>query len=292
MGRELPAVFVDDWSRLSSESVALEELAVIAAGQETRLLALRAMCSGEACALCFGARLRFGLTAEREPHPVEKLRVEAREHVRLVLRRIRSLCEQAPATVPDDAGVVAGCEAGRSGTFGERKQFGESERSVASDARVRRLAASVAADEGGHDRAPELVAKIERHVRQAQAVTRLARCEHGAGGAARALAVGPSRIDPQAQRHTYGVRARAQQRNRAVYAAAHGDSDSVLIRSRAKDRRDRVCERVDGKRRASDRRRLEQGQALQRPLEPRRVRGDDPVPVNSESDERELVAAR
>ena len=51
-----------------------------------------------------------------------------------------------------------------------------------------------------------------------------------------------------------------QQRDRAVDAAAHRDGDALGVRRRAEHRRERVRERVDGKRLAADGSRLEKRQ--------------------------------
>ena len=95
---ELAAVLVDDRPVGGAEPVALEEVAVVAAGEEARLLALRPGGSLEPGPRGLGARLVLALLAEREPDPVEEARVEAREHVRLVLRRIGRARKQPAAS--------------------------------------------------------------------------------------------------------------------------------------------------------------------------------------------------
>ena len=182
--------------------------------------------------------------------------------------------------MPDDARVVPGREARGAGALREREQLGETEAAVAGDARVRRLAARVAADERPDDRAAELLAQVERDVRQAALVTRLARGDHGARRAAGALAVRPGRIHPEPQRDAERVPSRAQERDRAVDAAAHRDCDALGMRLRAKDLRERIRERVDGERLAADGRSLEQRQSLDVAREPRRVGGDDAVALD------------
>ena len=180
----------------------------------------------------------------------------------------------------------------RTGAIGEREQLRETKGPVARDARVRRLTACVTADERRHDRAAELVTQVERDVRQAEPVARLARRDHGARRAARTLRVGPRGIHPEPQRHADCARTRAQQGDRAIDAAAHRDGDALGIRLRAKDLRERVGQRVDGERLAADRRSLEQRQTFERALETRCVRGDDVLAFDGEPDERELGAAR
>ena len=99
-----------------------------------------------------------------------------------------------------DARVVARREPRGPGAGGEGEQFGEAEAAVAADARVRRLAAGVAGDEGVHDRRAELAPEIERHMRQAETVARLARGQDGLGRAAGTLGVGAGRVEPEPQR--------------------------------------------------------------------------------------------
>src|ERR671911_639412 len=97
---ELEGDFVHDRAVAGVEPVALEEGSVVVAGQEARLLALAALRDGETRRPGLAARLRLRLFAEREFDPVQKRRVERREHVRLVLVRVGCAGEQpAAATV-------------------------------------------------------------------------------------------------------------------------------------------------------------------------------------------------
>ena len=57
-------------------------------------------------------------------------------------------------------------------------------------------------------------------------------------------------------------------------------------------RRQRVREGVDGERLAADRRSLEQCQPDERPLEPVRIRVDDPVALDAEAHQRKVAPAR
>src|SRR5436190_630246 len=82
-----------------------------------------------------------------------------------------------------------------------------------------------------------------------------------------ALGVGPSRVEPEAQRHADRARPGAEQRNRAVDAAAHRDGHATRIRRGREGRSERVRERVDRELVAADRRGFEQGQALERAVE-------------------------
>ena len=245
-----------------------EEVSVVAAGEEARLLALGAARGLEPGARGLGSRLVLALLAEREPEPVEEARVEPAEHVRLILPLVGGACEQQLPVALDDARVVARREPLGAGALGEGEQLGEAEAAVAADARVRRLTGRVAAHERLDHRAAKLLAQVERDVRDPEPVAGPARGDHGLGRAAGALGVGPLRVEPEAQGDADRVLAGAQQRDRAVDAAAHRHGDAAGSRLGAKDLRERVCERVHRELVAADRRRLEQRQARERPLEP------------------------
>jgi hypothetical protein len=79
-----------------------------------------------------------------------------------------------PCVVPRGQSIAAR-------TLHEREELVEAERTVAADARVRRLPVRVAVEERRHDRAAELLAQIERHMRDAEPMTRLACSDHGLG---------------------------------------------------------------------------------------------------------------
>src|SRR5204863_4794007 len=83
VGAELSALLVDDRPGFLLEPVASEELAVVAAAEEARLLALGPVRSREAGAPRLFPGLLLGLLAEREPDALEQLRLDPREHVRL-----------------------------------------------------------------------------------------------------------------------------------------------------------------------------------------------------------------
>ena len=178
------------------------------------------------------------------------------------------------------------------GAAREGEQLGEAEAAVAADARVRRLAARVAAHEGRDDGTAELLAQVERHVRKPEPMARLARGDHRLGRAAGALGVGPVRDR---------ARAAASRRPRSAPAASSATALSTppLIatatrpasRRGAEDRAERVRERVDRKRLAADRGRLEQRQAGERALEPGRVGLDDPVAVDEQPNGGPLAVA-
>src|SRR5262249_20152223 len=152
------------------QSVAPEEVAIVAAAQEARLLALGPARHGQAGALGLGAGLLLRLLSEREPDPPEGTRIEPREHVRLVLLRVDRASEERAAPVLNDARVMTCRQPRGACPAGERQQLCEPEAPVAARAWVRRLAASVRVDERLHDRGAERLASIERHVWKAEPV--------------------------------------------------------------------------------------------------------------------------
>ena len=291
MAAELAAVFSDDRALLWFEPMPAEKRAVVVAGEEARLLALGPACSSEPCTLGLRPCYLLVLLAEREGDSREVARLERREHVALVLRRVDSAREEETAVSLDDARVVAGRQPLGAGTPREREQLGEAEAAVAAGARVRRLAAGVAADEGRDNRAPELLAQVERHVRHAEPVTRLARGDHALGRAAGALRIRSVRIEPETEGDPDRVRPGAEERDRAVDAAAHRHGHPPECARSAEHRPDRVRERVHHERLAADRRRLEERQACDVALEPGPVRLDDPVAVDEQAHGCPLAAA-
>ena len=174
----------------------LEERAVVVAAEEARLLALRPPRRRQPRPRGLGPRLVLRLLSEREPDPLEQGRVEPREHVRLVLVRVGRPRQQQPALVLHRTSVVPRREPDGAGAPCEREQLVEPERAVAPGARIRRLAALVAADERIDDRPPELVAQVERHVRKTEAVACLPGRSNGVGRAAGALGVAAPRDRP------------------------------------------------------------------------------------------------
>ena len=270
-----------------------EEPAVVVAGQEARLLAVRPARHGEPGSLRLGAGLVLVLVTEREGDAGEPLRIERGQHVALVLRRVYAAREQQPAVAFHDPRVVAGRQPLGAGSPREGEELGEAEATVAPGAGVRRLAARVPAHERCDHCAPELLAQVERHVWDAEPVTRLARRDHALGGAAGALGVRAVGVEPEPQRHPDRVWQRPQQRDRAVHAAAHRHGDSARRRRGPEHRPERVRERVHSERLSADGRRLEQGQPCDVALETGRVPLDDPVAVDAQPDCGPLaVAAR
>ena len=114
----------------------------------------------------------------------------------------------------------------------------------------------------------------------------LAGGDHRIGRAAGSLGARAGRVEPQAERDADRVRSGAQERDCAVDAAAHRDRDPAWTAGGREDRRNRVCERVGGESLAGDAGGLDQGQAVERPLEARSVGLDDPIPVDEKPDRR------
>ena len=178
------------------------------------------------------------------------------------------------------------------GVLREREQPAEPEEAVAADAGIGRLAALVAPDERLDDRLQEVLAGVERHMREAALVAGSPGCEHRLRRTAGALDVRPFRVEPEPERDAHRLRAGAQQGHSAVDAAAHCDGHTVGIPARAEDRPERVRERVDHELVSADRRRFEQRQADERTVESVGVRADDAVAVDAEADEPPVGAAR
>ncbi len=275
------ALLVDDMAGARLEPVAGEERPIVVTGEETGLLALCTAGDGETCARCFGPGRVLVLLAERKPDPVELLRIEAGEHVRLVLRLVGGAMQEQAAAMLGETSVVTRRETVAAGAPGEREELREAEAAVAPDARVRRLAPLVPAHERRHDRSAKFLTQVEGHMRQAQPVACLARCDHRLGGAACSIGVRPLGVEPEAKRHPDRVPARPEQCDRAVDAAAHRDSGASRLRRGAEDRPERVCERIGRQCLAANRRSLEQCEPDDRPLEARRIRFDDAVAVHA-----------
>src|SRR5437868_11373960 len=205
-GRELPDAavraelgpgLVHDRPGPGCEPMPGEKCAVVVAGEKARLLALCAARYLEAGALRLVARLLLALLAEREPDPRQMARIQRSKHVALILRRIRCSTKKRVPAMLDDARVVTGGKAIATGALCKFEQLVEAERAVAANARVRRLTACVAVDERRDDGAAELLAQVERHVRNAEPVTRLPRRDDRLGRAARAFRARPRRIEPE-----------------------------------------------------------------------------------------------
>ena len=129
-------------------------------------------------------------------------------------------------------------------------------------------------------------------MRQPEPMARLTCCDHRLGGTAGALRIGAFRVEPEAKRHADRLRCGAQERNRAVDAAAHRDRGAPRARLGAEDRPERVRERIARKCVSADRGGSEQGQPLKRMLEPRCVGLDDAVAVDEQANRGPFAAAR
>jgi hypothetical protein len=144
------------------------------------------------------ARLVLRLVAEWKPETVEVARIDPRQHVRLVLGGIGTAGHESAAPVQDDPRVVARRKEIRSRPASKAEQLCEAKRSVAAGARIRRLAAGVAADERVHDRLDEAIAHVQRDVRQPERMARLPRRDDGLRRAAGPGRVRPLGIEPEA----------------------------------------------------------------------------------------------
>src|SRR3954452_169884 len=161
---------VDDLAARRRAAVAADEVLRARAGQEAEVLALGALRHGQVSRTRELAHLRLAVAAEREPDARELLRVEAGEHVGLVLALVDRRTQKRALAVVLDAGVVPrgelrGADAGRQPEHGV-----EAHEPVAAHARVRRAARAELAEEVVDHRAAEALAHVERDVRQAHPV--------------------------------------------------------------------------------------------------------------------------
>jgi len=171
-------------------------------------------------------------------------------------------------------GVVAGGEPGRADSLREGEQRAEAEATVAAHARVRRLAARVAADERLDDSLAEGLAEIERDVREPEGLARLARRDHRGRRAAHTLGLLPGRIGPEAKRDpdrlVAGI-AHAKECDGAVDAAAHRDGDAAFVWSRRDGCTERVVKRIRSETLAGNRCSVEERTPLDLAEKPRDV---------------------
>ena len=191
----------------------------------------------------------------------------------------------------DDACVMAGCKRVGAGAACEREQPAEAEPAVARNARVRRLAARVAPHERVDNCSAELLAQIERDVRDAEGVARFPGRDHGLGRAAGALGIRPVGVEPEPQGHADRIGQRLQQCDGTVDAAAHRDRDPAGGGRCSKGRPDRIREGIDGKRLPADRSSLHQRQPNERSLEPGGLCLRDAVAVDGEPDKGKFTSA-
>jgi hypothetical protein len=151
------------------------------------------------------------------------------------------------------------------------EQPGKAKTAVAMDARVRRLAAFVAADERLDYSAAKFLAQVERDVRDAERVACSAGSKHRIGRAAGTFRVRPVGIEPEPQGDTDRIGQRLEQRDSAVDTAAHRNRNPTDRPRSPKDRPDRVSERVDSKRLPTNGSSLEQSQPNKRTIKPRSI---------------------
>ena len=221
---------VDDVAGAARAAQALDQRSVIAAADEAHLLALARPCGRESRRPRFGPGLRLGLAAEREPAPGENLGRHRRQHVRLILGRVGSARDQRRPRPLHDPRVVARGDPRRPDRVRDGRDRREAELAVAPDARVRREAGRVGAHEVVDDRPPEALAEVDRQMGDAQRMAGIARGAHGLWRAARPLAVGRHRVDPQPQRHADRSHSRLHrlgERHGRVDPAAHGHDDAA-----------------------------------------------------------------
>ena len=180
---ELAAGLVDDRPRgAARRPCTLEERAVVAAGEEARFLALRARraAARPGCGR-LGTRGVLRLLAEREVDAVESAGGTVASMYDWSLRGVGAAGDEAEAVPFGDARVVAGPEPLRPGALREGEQRVEAEGAVAADAGFGVRPRAYAVDERRDDGAAELLAQVERHVRQPERVAGLAAATTAAG---------------------------------------------------------------------------------------------------------------
>jgi hypothetical protein len=165
---EHAAAAVDDLPRpLARAAVAREERRAARAGEEAEVLRVGLRGDGQLRLGGQRAHLRLGQLAEREAHPRDRLGSQPAQHVGLVLGRVGRRAQEA---VRAAAGVVAGRELGGAEAAGEVEHGVEAHVAVAAHARVGRQPVRVLVEPRGHDARAELLAQVEREVRQAHPV--------------------------------------------------------------------------------------------------------------------------
>jgi hypothetical protein len=192
----------------------------------------------------------------------------------------------------DDPCVVPCRQHVGAGTLGERKQPGKAKAAVAVDARVGRLAAFVAAHERLDYGAAKFLPQVEGHVGHAERVARGARSKNGSGRAASPLGVRPVGIEPEPQSDTDRIRQRLEQRDCAVDTAAHRNGNATGHPGSAKNRPDRVGERINSERLPTNRSSLEQSQSNKRTIKPGSINLNNALAIKNEPHESELRTTR
>ncbi len=184
------------------------------------------LATGRAGRACDLPDLGLGQLAEREPHPRERLRRQRGEHVRLILCGVCGDAQQRARGVAGfgDPRVVAGGQPVATETTGDVEHRVETDVAVAADARVRGLTGGERRDERLDHAGAELVAQIDREVREPHRVRERPRLGDRRRRAAAALRVVLG-IGPEVERHRHGLAVpRAQERrHRAVDSATHRD---------------------------------------------------------------------
>ena len=179
MAAELAAGAVDDVSLAFQEAaVAAQEVGLALAGEEAEVLALGLAGDREGVAGGDLPHLRLGQLGQREADALEDRRRQRRQHVALVLLRVRRRGEQQPLAVVDEAGIVAGDEMAGAEASRQVDHRGDPHLAVAGDAGVRRPPRRVAGDELRHDATAELLLEIEDQVRDAERMRERAGAEN------------------------------------------------------------------------------------------------------------------
>ncbi|MEY9150961.1 hypothetical protein ABIF00_008945 [Bradyrhizobium elkanii] len=166
---------------------------------------------------------------------VELLARGREQEIALVAIGIRGASERARSVgKPPRGDIVAGGKRLRAELARGREQIAKLDRTVALDARHRRLAERVAVGEIVDHRLLEAAFVIEHVMRDADPLRDIARVVDVAAGAAGALAMGRSAVVVKLQRdpdHVIALRLQQRSRHRRVDAAGHGNDDPCIFRA-------------------------------------------------------------
>ena len=176
---ELALPLVHDRTGRGDDALAFEERAIVAAGEKARFW-LSARVAAARPALAASRRVSSFVWPPSGKSTVSSVSgLTVASMYDWSLRGSAARATRAQPVSLDDAGVVAGPESVRPGPRREGDERVEAERAVAAAARVGGLTLRVPVDEGRDDGRAELLAQVERDVRQTELVTGLARGHDG-----------------------------------------------------------------------------------------------------------------
>ena len=213
----------------------LDHVGVAPGGHEADVLAVLLVGDRKAELVRELAHARLRQAAEREAQQVELRARGGEQEIALVAVGIMRAIERVAAVGAAAADhIVAGREHACAEIAGGAEQVGELDRTVALDARHRRLARRIALGETIDHGGAEALFIVEHVVRNADALRDRARIMDVAAGAAGTLAVRGRAVVVELQRDADDVVAlglEQRSRHRGVDAARHGDDDARVLRT-------------------------------------------------------------